>query len=107
MNILDKIMKKLDEKLRGMNDRELKWVQYIALIIAIIGEIAIFVLSATWFDNFIGHILAALSFIFTFYLILDMIFDISIDMDKRQKEKDDSNKKIIKINDYKKYKKGE
>ena len=107
MNILDKIMKKLDEKLRGMNDRELKWVQYIALIVAIIGEIAIFVLSATWFDNFIGHILAALSFIFAFYLILDMIFDISIDMDKRQKEKDDSNKKIIKINDYKKYKKGE
>ena len=107
MNILDKIMKKLDEKLKGMNDGELKWVQYIALIIAIIGEIAIFVLSATWFDNFIGHILAALSFIFAFYLILDMIFDISIDMDKRQKEKDDSNKKIIKINDYKKYKKGE
>ena len=99
MNILDKIMKKLDEKLKGMNDGELKWVQYIALIIAIIGEIAIFVLSATWFDNFIGHILAALSFIFAFYLILDMIFDISIDIDmdkrlkKRKDKKDKSDKK--------------
>ena len=104
MNILDKIMKKLDEKLKGMTDRELRIVQYIALIVAIIGSLAIFVMIATWVDNFIGHILAASFFITAFYLILDLIDDIStdIDNDKRAKEKDKFNNKIIKINDYKK-----
>lgn len=104
MNIFDKIMKKHDEKLKGMTDRELKIEQYIALIVAIIGSLAIFVMIATWVDNFIGHILAASFFITAFYLILDLIDDIStdIDNDKRAKEKDKFNNKIIKINDYKK-----
>lgn len=104
MNILDKIMKKHDEKLKGMSDKELRRERYIALIVAIIGSLAIFVMVATWVDNFIGHILAASFFITAFCLILDLIDDIStdIDNDKRAKEKDKFNNKIIKINDYKK-----
>jgi len=104
MNILDKIMKKLDEKLKGMSDKELRRVQYIALIVVIIGSLAIFVMIATWLDNFISHILAASFFITAFFLILHLIDDISTDIDnyKRAKEKDKFNNKIIKINDYKK-----
>ena len=92
------------KKPKEMTDRELKIEQYIALIIAIIGSLAIFVMVATWFDNFISHILAASFFITAFYLILDLIYDISTDIDnyKRAKKKDKFNNKIIKLNDYKK-----
>ena len=74
-------MKKPEE----MNDRELKREQYIALIIAIIGALAIFAMIGTWFDNFFSDILAALFFITAFYLIL--VDDISTDIDNNKRLK--------------------
>lgn len=83
------------KKPKEMNDKELRIVQYIALIIAIIGALAIFVMIATWFNNFFSDILAGSSFILAFFLILDLIDDIKYDIyiDKRLKKKDEFNKK--------------